>query len=78
MRRSGHLVLGTDRGPGWELCSKNCPTWVHFDLKPEFLEKVKAHYNLETIQDVNDDHIRRFIHNVFSTAVDKGYAEVVS
>tara|TARA_B100000131_G_scaffold71189_1_gene67603 strand:+ start:65 stop:259 length:195 start_codon:yes stop_codon:yes gene_type:complete len=51
---------------------------LEVSIKPEFLEKVKAHYNLETIQDVNDDHIRRFIHNVFSTAVDKGYAEVVS
>ena len=49
---------------------------LEVNMSPEFLKKVSDYYSLESIESVKDDHIRRFIHDVFSVAVSSATPEV--
>ena len=37
---------------------------------PDFLMKIRAHFNLPESQEVTDDHIRMFIYGSFKHAID--------
>ena len=50
---------------------------LEVNMSPEFLKKVSEYYKLPSIDQVNDDHIRRFIHDVFSVAILNAQPEVV-
>lgn len=49
---------------------------LEVNMSPEFLKKVSDYYGLGSIDKVKDDHIRRFIHDVFSVAVTRATPEV--
>jgi len=38
---------------------------------PGFLDKVKDHFSLQSIEEVNDDHVRMYIYGAFKNALDK-------
>ena len=40
-------------------------------VTPDFLEKVRVHFSLSSCEEVDDDHIRRFIHGAVDGAVKK-------
>lgn len=44
---------------------------LEVDTTPQFLEKVKQHFQLPSTLEVNDDHIRMFIYGAFKNAIDK-------
>jgi hypothetical protein len=50
---------------------------LEVNMSPEFLKKVSEYYKLSSIDQVNDDHIRHFIHDVFSVAILNAQPEVV-
>lgn len=44
---------------------------LEVSIFPGFLEKVKNHFSLNDICDVNDDYIRMYIYYAFRNAIDK-------
>jgi len=40
-------------------------------ITPEFIEKIRSHFNLEQLEDVEHDHIRMFIYGSVNTAIEK-------
>jgi hypothetical protein len=48
---------------------------LEVDTTPQFLERVKQHFQLSSSVEVNDDHIRMFIYGAFKNAVDKSEKE---
>lgn len=44
---------------------------LEVSIFPGFLEKVKDHFSLENINDVNDDHVRMYIYGAFKSALEK-------
>lgn len=44
---------------------------LEVEMTPEFLSRVRAHFNLPAMNTVADDHIRMFIWGAFKNAIDK-------
>lgn len=44
---------------------------LEVSIFPGFLEKVKEHFSLADVEDVNDDHVRMYIYGAFKSALDK-------
>lgn len=44
---------------------------LEVDLTPKFLEVVSHHFELQSSEAVNDDHIRMYIWGAFKNAIDK-------
>jgi hypothetical protein len=43
---------------------------LEVSIFPGFLEKVKEHFSLRNIEEVNDDHVRMYIYGAFKSAID--------
>jgi hypothetical protein len=44
---------------------------LELDLTPAFLERVRAHVGVNSVDDVNDDHLRMYIFGTVKSALDK-------
>jgi hypothetical protein len=44
---------------------------LEVSIFPGFLEKVKEHFSLSNVEEVNDDHVRMYIYGAFKSALDK-------
>lgn len=44
---------------------------LEVSIFPGFLEKVKEHFSLSNVEEVNDDHVRMYIYGAFKNALDK-------
>tara|TARA_B100000214_G_scaffold144870_1_gene103579 strand:+ start:548 stop:745 length:198 start_codon:yes stop_codon:yes gene_type:complete len=40
-------------------------------ITPEFLERIKCYFELGSVSEVKDDHIKMFIHRAVDSAVEK-------
>jgi len=50
--------------------------FLELEYTPEFLATIKDHYNLQSNNDVTDDHVRMFIYNTCKDAFDKAEEEI--
>jgi hypothetical protein len=50
---------------------------LEVEVTPEFLEKIKVHFNLSSALEVDDQHIRMFVYGAFKNAVDKAEKEAM-
>lgn len=44
---------------------------LEVSMFPGFLEKLREHFSLDSVELVNDDHIRMYIYGAFKGAIDK-------
>jgi len=50
---------------------------LEVDVTPTFLNVVQKHFELSTLEQVEDDHIRMYIWGAFKNAIDKAENENV-
>lgn len=48
---------------------------LEVEMVPEFLKKIRFHFDLKDNETVTDDHIRMFIWGAFNTALEKSQLE---
>ena len=48
---------------------------LEVDLTDKFLEVVKTHFELASVKEVHDEHIRMYIWGAFKNAIDKAEKE---
>ncbi len=60
--------MNTDRTKFIRLPNGNT---LEVSIFPGFLEKVKEHFSLSNVEEVNDDHVRMYIYGAFKSALDK-------
>ena len=50
---------------------------LEVDLTDRFLEVVKTHFELASVKEVRDEHIRMYIWGAFKNAIDKTEKEAI-
>lgn len=46
-------------------------TTLEVSMYPGFLEKLREHFKLQSVSEIDDDHIRMYIYGAFKGAIDK-------
>jgi hypothetical protein len=62
-----------------EIIKKNIPLpkggTLEVDVTPKFLKVLKEHFNLDSTDEVGNDHIRMYVWGAFKNAIEKAEKE---
>jgi len=44
---------------------------LEVQITPEFMEKIQEHFNIESPENISEDHIRMFLYGSINSAIEK-------